>query len=457
MAASRRLFLTGFAGALGLPLASGKAHAAGDELSQARLRGALNAGEAGLMPTASDQSLLFQKLLEDASTRNEIVFLPPGDYVFSNVTLPANVRLAGVNGATRISYGGGGSLLRATGAQRVEIDGVTFDGLDRPLDDGIEALIDLRDVAQVLLGRCTVVNSVRHGVHLRGCGGTVSWCTISTAREAALFALDSQALTLADNLVTACSNGGLWVHRSAIGRDGARITGNRVQAIGSTNGGTGQWGNGINVYQAGDVMIANNQLDGCTFSGVRANSASNVQILGNQCLNSGETAIYAEFKFEGAVISSNLVDGAANGISVVNFNEGGRLAVVQGNLVRNLRETGPYAAEVAGFGHGIAIEADTTAIANVVEGAPKAAFLVGWGEFMRNIVITGNVVRDAGTGVKITAVEGAGQAVITDNVFENIADAAIAGYRWTEKATGDLAIDGADVPANMLIARNAVS
>ena len=36
------------------------------------------------------------------------------------------------------------------------------------------------------------------------------------------------------------------------------------------------------------------------------------------CSRSGETAIYAEFAFQGAVIGSNIVDGAANGISVVN-------------------------------------------------------------------------------------------------------------------------------------------
>ena len=36
------------------------------------------------------------------------------------------------------------------------------------------------------------------------------------------------------------------------------------------------------------------------------------------------------------VIANNIVDGAALGVSVTNFDEGGRLAVVQGNLIRNL-------------------------------------------------------------------------------------------------------------------------
>ena len=36
------------------------------------------------------------------------------------------------------------------------------------------------------------------------------------------------------------------------------------------------------------------------------------------------------------MIANNIVDDAAMGISVTNFNEGGRLAVVQGNLIRNV-------------------------------------------------------------------------------------------------------------------------
>ena len=41
-------------------------------------------------------------------------------------------------------------------------------------------------------------------------------------------------------------------------------------------------------------------------------------------------------RFEGAMIANNIVDTAAMGVSVTNFNEGGRLAVVQGNVIRNL-------------------------------------------------------------------------------------------------------------------------
>ena len=158
-------------------------------------------------------------------------------------------------------------------------------------------------------------------------------------------------------------------------------------------------------------------MSDCAFSAIRANSASDLQIAGNTCSRSGETALYAEFAFEGAVINGNIVDGAANGISIVNFDKGGRMAVCSGNIVRNLSTEGPYPADAPGFGVGITVEADTAVTGNMVENAPLYGIKIGWGPYMRNVVATGNVIRKAGTGIAVTVVEGAGSAVISDNVI----------------------------------------
>jgi uncharacterized secreted repeat protein (TIGR03808 family) len=178
--------------------------------------------------------------------------------------------------------------------------------------------------------------------------------------------------------------------------------------ISARAGGTGQNGNGINIFRAGNVMVTNNHVSDCAFSAIRANQASNIQIVSNQAIRSGETAIYAEFSFEGAVIASNLIDGGTVGISVANFNEGGRLASLTGNIIRNLSTKGPYPAEHAGFGIGIAIEADAAVSGNVIEGAPKWGVLMGWGPFLRSVNFTGNTIRNSGAGVAVSVVEGAG-------------------------------------------------
>lgn len=93
------------------------------------MRGSIDATELGVQPgVLNGQSKKFAKMLHDASARDMPVFLPPGTYVVSNLSLPARVRLTGVPGATRIVYGGGGHFMMAEQAERIELAGLTFDG-----------------------------------------------------------------------------------------------------------------------------------------------------------------------------------------------------------------------------------------------------------------------------------------------------------------------------------------
>lgn len=453
---SRRAMLRGLAGAAATSLLAGAAQAA-SQGGDSAIRGTLSSVDVGMFPDVRDpQSRTFQEMLIRAAEIDEPVYLPAGDYYIANVTLPAKVRLIGVKGATRLIYSGGDFFMAGVGLERVEMTDITLDGANLPMADTAQGLLDIRNCPELDMAGCHLTGSARHALYLEAVSGRIDGNRFSGALESGIYAVNAAGLSVTGNIVTDCGNGGILVHRWQAGDDGTQIISNRIERIGATHGGTGQWGNGINVYQAHNVMVSNNAVSDCAFSAVRANGASNVQILGNQCLRSGETAIYSEFKFQGAVINGNIVDGAANGISVSNFNEGGRLAVVQGNLVRNLRTTGPYKADASGFGIGIAIEADTAVTGNVVEGAPHVGIHIGWGPFMRNVVVTGNVVRDAETGVRLTVVEESGSAVITDNAFEKIAGVVIGGFRWTELATKDLA-KGGSVPGNLTIERNTVS
>jgi uncharacterized secreted repeat protein (TIGR03808 family) len=151
-----------------------------------------------------------------------------------------------------------------------------------------------------------------------------------------LHSLDATGLQILNNHVADCANNGVQVWRSEAGEDGSAVVGNRIERIRADGGGTGQNGNGVNAFRAGGVLVTGNRITDCAYSEIRGNSASDIQILGNSCARLGEVAIYAEFAFQGALIANNLVDTAATGISVTNFNEGGRLAVVQGNILRNL-------------------------------------------------------------------------------------------------------------------------
>ncbi len=455
-AMNRRHFLAGLGAAGALPFA---APALAQTLFQnVDLRGSINAADLGFRPGAfDDQSKIFERILNDASNTNQPVFLPPGVYVVSNLKLPRRVRINGVSGASRIVYGGEGHLIVAEDAEILELSNLVIDGQNRSLGEYAQGLIDVRRVPQMRIDHCEIVGSSKNALVLESVTGSVEGNRISGANDAAVYSVEGNGLSIAGNTVADCANGGILVHRWQQGEDGTIITGNRVSRIRATNGGTGQFGNGINVFRAGNVQVSNNVVSDCAFSAIRSNSGNNVQILGNSCNRSGETAIYAEFAFEGAIISNNVVQGAANGISIANFNEGGRLSVVTGNLVRDLSETGPYPPDAPGFGIGIHVEAETAVSSNVIENAPLFGINIGWGEFMRNVSATGNVIRNAGEGIAVTVVKGAGPAVISDNVIEGAKRGAIMGHKWVDIASGDMALHGAQGFDHLTVERNRAS
>jgi uncharacterized secreted repeat protein (TIGR03808 family) len=420
--------------------------------------GGVDATGLGLRPNATvDQSRAFQKMLDAAALTDTPLFLPSGIYIVSNITLPRRVRLGGVAGATRIVFGGDGHFMRAERSDLVALDGILFDGAHRWLGGGAQGLLDFRNVPDLNLQDCNIRDSGGSGLALEAVSGRIEATTVSGAADAGIFSVEAGRLSITGNTVRDCANGGILVHRWQPSDDGTIVTGNRIERIAAGNGGTGQFGNGINAYRANNVLIANNSVADCAFSAIRANSSSNIRILGNSANRSGETAIYTEFAFEGAIISANMIDGAANGISVVNFNEGGRMGAVNGNIVRNLSTRGPYSADAPGFGVGISVEADCAVSGNVVESAPLYGIGIGWGAFMRNLVATGNIIQDAGTGIAVSVAPGAGRAVITDNIVSGARNGGIVGYAWTKAVTGELG-NGADTAAwpNLTVERNRV-
>ncbi|ADZ71416.1 TIGR03808 family TAT-translocated repetitive protein [Polymorphum gilvum] len=422
----------------------------------ADLRGTIDAADLGVVADAvDDQTVPLQAAIDRAAERGRALFLPAGRYPVADLALPSGTLIVGVPGRTRLVYrGGGGLLATAEGGERIGLDGLVFDGANKSLAEHAFGLLHFRAVDQLTVTDCEILGSSRSGLALDRCSGHVSRCLVSGAAEAGIRSVEARGLSIADNTVSDCANGGILVLRWSPGEDGTLVTGNRIERIAARAGGTGQNGNGINVFRADGVLVANNRVADCAFSAIRSNAGSNVQILGNACLRSGETAIYSEFGFEGAVIANNLVDGATMGISIANFMDGGRLAVCSGNIVRNLKSEGPYPPEVAGFGIGIAVEADTTVTGNVIEGAPKFGLLLGWGPYLRDVVATQNVIRDCATGIAVTVVEGAGPAIVADNLIRGARDTAIAGYRWLDRVTGDLALAGADAFPHLTLSGN---
>jgi hypothetical protein len=74
---------------------------------------------------------------------------------------------------------------------------------------------------------------------------------------------------------------------------------------------------------------------------------------------------------------------------------------------------------------------------------------------MRDVSVTGNVVRSAPLGVAVSVVRGAGTAVISGNLISDAARGAIVGMDHAKPVTGDLSQEPTRY-ANLQISGNRV-
>lgn len=435
------------------PAAISVAHAAPPTLSAL----GVDATQFGVYPNSSDdQTRALQKAIDQAAGMRVPLVLAPGVYRAGDLRLQTGTHLIGVRGATRLVLTSGTSLVESSHADRITLSGVAFDGANRPLPEG-RGLINLTAARGVRILDCEVMSSGRQGIVFDQVEGEVRGTAMLTIASTGLFSLNARGLTVAGNIIRGCGNNGIQIWRSEPGADGTLVVGNRIEEIAARAGGSGQNGNAINVFRANNVHVGQNRISGAAFSAVRGNAASNLQVIGNACTGLGEVALYAEFGFEGAVIAHNTVDGAGIGVSVTNFNNGGRMAVVQGNVIRHLFQKRPPGTDPNdGAGIGISVEADTAVTGNVIEGAPTAGISLGWGRYLRDVTVTGNVVRNAGTGIMVSVSAGAGAAVIADNLIADSKNGAIVGMDLKRPVTGDLSRDGAARFAQLAISGNRV-
>jgi putative cofactor-binding repeat protein len=118
------------------------------------------------------------------------------------------------------------------------------------------------------------------------------------------------------------------------------------------------------------------------------------------------------------------------------------------------RPVGTDPGDAAGIG--ISVEADTAVTGNVVENAPTAGIMLGWGPHLRDLAATGNVVRNTNIGIAVSVAPGAGTALIANNVIAETRGGAIVGMARSQRVTGDLAKAGAEQYAHIMLQGNRV-
>ncbi len=440
----------GIAGALAMPADAARAAPLTSLLGR-------DATQYGVRPGSSeDQTRVLQRAIDEASRLQTPLALPPGVYRTGLLRLPDRAQLIGVRGATKLVFTGGASAIQSDGSDAIGLTGIIFDGGGIPLPTR-RGLIHVLGGRDVRITDCGITASGGSGIWLEQVSGDISGNIFTDIAVTAVVSFDARGLSVSRNTIIGTNDNGIEILRTAIGDDGTIVADNRIEDIKAGPGGSGQYGNAINAFRAGNVIVRGNRIRNCDYSAVRGNSASNIHISGNSVSDVREVALYSEFAFEAAVIANNIVDGAAVGVSVCNFNEGGRIAVVQGNIIRNLipkRPIGTAPDDDAGVG--IYIEADTSVTGNVIENAPSYGIVAGWGKYLRDVAITGNVIRKALAGIGVSVVSGAGTALINNNMISETPRGAIVGLEHARAVTADLSADGAQRFAQVMVSGNAV-
>ena len=416
-----------------------------------------DATQYGVRPgSPDDQTRALQRAIDEAARAQVPLALPPGTYATSMLRLQNGTQLVGVRGATRLVFKGGASMFSAEETNHIGFTGITLDGGAIPLAPrrGLVHCVGGRDIR---VTDCEIAGSGGGGIWLESVSGEVSGNIITQSATTAIVSFDAQGLAVTRNTILGTNDNGIEILRTTLGDDGTLVADNRIEDIKAGPGGSGQYGNAINAFRAGNVIVRGNRIRNCDYSAVRGNSASNIQIVGNSISDVREVALYSEFSFEGAVIANNTVDGAALGVSICNFNEGGRLAVVQGNIIRNLlpkRPAGTAPDDDAGIG--IYVEADTTVTANVIENAPSFGIVAGWGKYLRDVLISDNVIRKAFVGVGVSVAPGAGVALVNNNVISEAPRGAVVGLDHARPITADLCAEGAPRFAQIVVGTNVI-
>ncbi|HLI99030.1 MAG TPA: TIGR03808 family TAT-translocated repetitive protein [Bradyrhizobium sp.] len=411
----------------------------------------------GVRPgSPDDQTKTLQRAIDEAARAQAPLALPPGIYRTGMLRLPSGTQLVGMRGATRFIFSGGAAMIASEDANYLGLLNLTLDGngISLPNRSGLVHCVGGRDIR---ITDCDITASGGCGIWFEKVAGDISGNVITRTAATAITSLDARGLMVTRNRIGDTSANGIEILRSAIGDDGTLVADNHIEDIKAGPGGSGQYGNAINAFRAGNVIVRGNRIRNCDYSAVRGNSASNIQITNNSVSDVREVALYSEFSFEGAVIANNTVDGAALGVSVCNFNEGGRLAVVQGNIIRNLLAKRPIGTIPDNDGGiGIYVEADTTVSGNVIENAPSFGIVAGWGKYLRDVAISGNVIRNAFAGIGVSIAPGAGTALVSDNLISGTPRGAVVGLDHARPITTDLTAEDAPHFTQAVVGLNVV-
>src|SRR5439155_22702770 len=167
---------------------------------------------------------------------------------------PGGTQLIGVRAATKLLFIVGPSLLSSEGGGGIGLTGLTLDGagITLPTRRGLLHCLQSRDLR---ITDCEITGSGGNGIWLENVSGSISGNIISSIAATAILSFDAQGLVISQNTILGANDNGIEILRTAIGDDGTLVIDNRIEDITAGPGGSGQYGNAINAFRAGNVIV----------------------------------------------------------------------------------------------------------------------------------------------------------------------------------------------------------
>lgn len=404
--------------------------------------------EFGLDPkTSSDQTAKLQSAIDNAANSGLPLFIPPGRYFAHGLKLKAGSQLIGVPGQSILSRKGGSALMTGEDIANVRLEGLVLDGSGMT-STAKAALLTFSKIAELHISGCSLSKCAGDGIRLQSSAACLTDNNFANIKRTGLIVSDSVKLEVLHNHFQDCGTNGIDISRSTPGYDGSIVSMNRIERIALGRKIPEQSGDGIRLRNAASVMISNNNIGQCAHSAIRVETSSNCQISGNSCDRLSGSAILVAGKYSGVLISNNLIDKAATGISLKALSGSGSTATVQGNHVLNLTKR----QEIGGIG--IFIEAEAIVTGNKIDTADFVGLLLGWGRNLGNVSANANFISNAHIGIGISADSEAGYVAVMNNMITGSREGAIRAMDRGKPLGPDLSRQSAESYRNMAIFTN---
>ena len=397
-----------------------------------------------------------QAAFDQARSAGLPLFIRPGVYQTTELSVTSSngggqlLSVSCIPGTVSLQLTSGDNLLNVQGIS-CKFEGLIFDGNNVSFSNlqTSSALLVIDGVSAAEISNCILQNSVACGIYIpNGSSAIIRNCNLNNC-SFGIWSLDSVVI-VESNTIENCTNNGILIWTSTVTGNSSSVTNNFINTIGSGSG-TGQNGNGVDVFRAVAVNIVGNRFNACQYSSIRCDGGVDAIIIGNNCYNSREVAIFIEaptagIDLNGASIIGNMIDNAGNGITVTNSGGGGqgtaRSVTISGNRITNVVNrtiNDPGYVPTVSIGFGINVEGACVVSGNIIDTAAGLGIIAGHNAYAHDLNINGNLILNSPIGIGYSAQSGAGQIVISSNQIQGATSGGIISTVFDD-STGTISI-----------------